>query len=66
MPVATVRSSRPPLAAGADIVERAMAAAATIDRREGGGVASNAAHLTECWQSPTLGADVLDSILLRG
>ena len=40
--VATARSSRPPVAVGAVSEERATEVEATIDRREGGDVASNA------------------------
>ena len=39
---AIARGSRPPVAVGADTVERATVVVATIDRRESGGVASNA------------------------
>lgn len=45
--VAIVRSSRPPVAVGASIEERVIAVAPTKDRRESGGVASNAAHLVK-------------------
>ena len=60
---ATARGSRPPAADGAGIVERAIVVAATIDRREGGAVASNAALFAIGWQTPALGTDVLGGIL---
>lgn len=62
--VAIERGSRPPVAAGAGTAERATEVVATIDRRESGGVASNAAYLTIGWESPALGADVLGGICL--
>lgn len=43
--VAIVRGSRPPEADGAGIAERAIDVVPTIDRREGGAVATNAVHL---------------------
>ena len=46
---ATERGSRPPAAVGAGIVERAIAVVPTIDRRESGGVASNASLFVASW-----------------
>ena len=60
--VATVGGSRPPVAAGASTGERAIVVVPTIDRRESGGVASNAAHLIKGWEPPALGAEVLSDI----
>ena len=62
--VATVGGSRPPVAAGASTGERAIVVVPTIDRRESGGVASNAAHLIKSRESPTLRTDVLVGICL--
>ena len=48
--VATIaRGSRPPAAAGAGIVERAIVVAPTIDRRKSGGVTSNTFKLVKSW-----------------
>ena len=47
--VAIVRGSRPPVAAVAGTDERAIVVVATIDRRESGGVASNAGLLVVSW-----------------
>ena len=63
--VATARGSRPPEAEGASTAERAIVVAATIDRREGGGVASNAFLFAIGWQTPALWANVLGGVLLR-
>lgn len=50
VPVAvTVRGSRPPVADGVGIAERATVVAPTKGRRESGGVASNTTHLTIGW-----------------
>ena len=46
---ATVRGSRPPVAVGAGKVERAIEVEPTIDRRESGGVASNASLFVASW-----------------
>ena len=62
--VAIARGSRPPVAAGTGIEERAIAVVATIDRRESGYItsSSNATHLIIGGQSPALGADVISRI----
>lgn len=62
---ATVRGSRPPDAVGASTDERAIVVVPTKDRRESGGVASNATHLIKGWEPPALGADVLGGVSLR-
>ena len=60
--VAIARGSRPPVAVGASIVERAIDVVPTKDRRESGGVASNAAHLIKSREPPAPRADVVGSI----
>ena len=60
---ATARGSRPPAAVGAGIVERAKAVVPTKDRRESGGVSSNATHLIKGWEPPAPRADVVGSVL---
>ena len=65
---ANVRGSRPPVAVGAGIAERAIVVVPTIDGREGGavaGVSCDSVELCLSWQFPAFGTDVLGGVLLR-